>query len=46
MTWKIIRICRFYNPDSKTCIRTERTEIIKTCRDRSKYKLANCDTVD
>ena len=24
----------------------KRTEIINTCRHRSKYKLANCDTID
>ena len=63
ITWKIIRICRSYNPNSKRCLLclnekfeiatykgdnflNKRTEIINTCRHRSKYKLANCDTID
>ena len=25
---------------------SKRTEIINTCRKRSKYKLANCETID
>ena len=63
ITWKIIRICRSYNPNSKRCllclnekyeiatykgdnVLNKRTEIINTCRHRSKYKLANCETID
>ena len=63
ITWKIIRICRSYNPNSKRCLLclnekyeiatykgdnllNKRTEIINTCKHRSKYKLANCDTID
>ena len=63
VTWKLIRICRSYNPNSKRCILclnekyenatykgdnllNKRTEIINTYRHRSKYKLANYDTVD
>ena len=62
-TWKIIRICPSYNPNSKRCLLclnekyeiatykgnnllNKRTEIINTCRHRSKYKLANCETID
>ena len=63
ITWKIIRICRSYSPNSKHCLLcvndkyeiatykednllNKRTEVINTCRHRSKYKLANCDTID
>ena len=63
ITWKIIRICPSYNPNSKRCLLclnekyeiatfkgnnllNKRTEIINTCRHRSKYKLANCETID
>ena len=63
ITWKIIRICRSYNPNSKRCLLclndkyeiasykgesllNKRTEIINTCRHRSKYKLANYHTID
>ena len=63
ITWKIIRICRSYNPNSKRCLLclnekyeiatykgdnllNKRTEIINTCRHRSKYKLANYDAID
>ena len=59
---KMIRICRFCNPNSKRCLLclnekyeiatykgdnllNKITEIINTCRHRSKYKLANCDTI-
>ena len=62
-TWKIIKICRSYNPNSKRCLLClnekyematykgdnllkKRTEIINTCKHRSKYKLANCGTID
>ena len=62
-TWKIIRMCRSYNPNSKRCLLclnekyeiatykgdnllNKRTEIINTCRHRSKSKLANHDTID
>ena len=61
ITWKIIRTCRSYNPNSKRCLLclnekykiatykegnhlNKRTEIINTCRHRSNYKLANCET--
>ena len=63
ITWKIIRICCSYNPNSKRCllclnekyeiakykgnnVSSKRTEIINTCRHRSKYKLANYDAID
>ena len=63
ITWKIIKIYRSYNPNSKRyllCLNEKsemvtykednllntRTEMINTCRHRSKYKLANCDTID
>ena len=63
ITWKIIRICPSYNPNSKRCLLclngkyeiatykgnnllNKRTEIINTCRHRSKYKLVNCETTD
>ena len=63
ITWKIIRICPSYNPNSKCCLLclnekyeiatykgdnllNKRTEIINTCRHRSKYKFANCGTID
>ena len=63
ITWKIIRICRPYYPNSKRCLLclnekyeiatykgdnllNKRTEIINTCRNRSKYKLANYDAID
>ena len=62
-TWKIIRICRSYNPNNERfvlCLNekceiatykvgnllNKRTEIRNTCRHRSKYKLANCETID
>ena len=62
LTWKIIRICTSYNPNSKRCLLclnekyeiatykgnnllNKSTEIINTCRHRSKYKLANCETI-
>ena len=62
-TWKIIEICRSFNPSSKCCLLSlnekyeiatfkrdnflyKRTEIINSCRHRSKHKLANCDTID
>ena len=63
ITWKIMRMCRFCNPNSKRyllCLNekyeiaihkgdnllNKRTEIINTCRHRSKNKLANCETID
>ena len=63
ITWKIIRISRSYNLNSKRCILclnekyeiatykgdsllNKRTEIINTCRHRSKYKLVNYHTID
>ena len=63
ITWRIITICRSYNPNSKRyllCLNekyeiatykegnllNKRTEIINTCRHRSIYKLANCDTIN
>ena len=63
ITWKIIRICPFYNPNSKRSflflnekceiatykgdnLLNKRTEILNTCRHRSKYKLADCETID
>ena len=63
MTRNIIRICRYYNPNSKSfllCLNekyeiatykghnllNKRTEIINTCRHRSKYKLTNYDAID
>ena len=63
IAWKVIGICRSYNPNSKPyllCLNEKyeiatykgknllkkRTEIINTCRHRSKYKLANCETID
>ena len=61
ITWKIIRICCSYKPNSKRCLlclnekykiatykgdnfSNKRIEITNTCRHRSKYKLANCET--
>ena len=63
ITWKIIRICCSYYPNSKRCLLClnekyeiatykgdnllkKRTEIINTCRHRSKHKLANYDAID
>ena len=63
ITWEIIKISCFYNPNSKhylLCsnkkydiatykgdnLLIKRTEIINTCRHRSMYKLANCNTID
>ena len=63
ITWKIIRICCSYNPNSKRCLVClnekykiatykgdnllhKRTKIMNTCRHRSKYKLAICETID
>ena len=60
---EIIRICRFYNPNSQRCflclnkkykiatykrnnLLNKRIEVISTCRHRSKYKIANCETMD
>ena len=47
--WKIIRICRFYDEVATyrgDNLLNKRTEIINTCRHRSKYKLANRHTID
>ena len=63
ITWRIITICRSYNPNSKRYLLcliekyeiatykadnllNKRTKKIHNCRHRSKYKLANCDTIN
>ena len=56
ITYKIIRKCRSYKPNSKCClfiftweirndISNKKTEIINTCRHRRTYNLANCETI-